>query len=187
MENKGTKTLETGRLILRKFRIEDAEEMFHNWASDPQVTAYLTWPAHADVSGTRALLQDWTGKYADSAYYNWVIEWKETHEVIGNISVVELNERVEAADIGYCMTKALWGKGIMPEALKVVVQFLFEEVGVNRVCACHDSNNPKSGRVMEKAGMKWEGTLREAGINNQGRCDIVWYSILRQEYLAGRI
>jgi len=182
MENKGTLTLETNRLILRQFRIDDAEKMFKNWASDPEVTKFLTWPPHVDVNLTRSLLSDWINRYSDLSYYNWVIELKEINEIIGNISVVKLNERTEAADIGYCMGKNWWGRAIMPEALSAVIKYLIEEVGLNRVAACHDSNNPKSGRVMDKAGMKLEGVLREAGINNQGICDKVWHSVLKKEY-----
>ena len=59
---------------------------------------------------------------------------------------------------------------------------MFDEVGMNRVAACHDSNNPKSGRVMQKIGMTYEGTLRKSGLNNQGIIDIVWYSILKKEW-----
>ena len=182
MENKGTKRLETDRLILRRFRVEDADDMFRNWASDSEVTRFLTWPTHTDVSVTKTLLADWVNQYAQPAYYNWAIELKEDHELIGNISVVKLNEKIQGADIGYCMGRAWWGKGIMPEALKCVITFLFKEVGVNRVAACHDVNNPKSGRVMEKSGMKTEGIWRAAGWNNQGLCDEVWHSILKSEF-----
>lgn len=181
MENKGTKTLETDRLILRQFRTGDADNMFRNWASDDEVTKFLTWPSHPDVNVTKQLLEEWVSGYAEPSRYNWAIELKETHELVGNISVVKLEERIEAADMGYCMGKAWWGQGIMPEALKRVITYLFEEVGVNRIAACHDANNPKSGRVMEKAGMKREGILRQAGLNNQGICDAVWYAVLKKE------
>lgn len=179
MQNKGTKTLETDRLILRQFCYDDAEFMFKNWASDPEVTKFLTWPTHANVDVTKTLLADWIDKYSDLSWYNWVIELKENGEIVGNISVVKLDEEIEAADIGYCMGKAWWGQAIMPEALRAVIAYLFDEVGLNRVAACHDSNNPKSGRVMDKAGMKLEGILRAAGKNNQGVCDKVWHSVLK--------
>ena len=182
MVNKGTKTITTSRLILRQFRYEDAVGMYKNWASDPEVVKFLTWPAHKDVELTKILLSDWIERYTDSAYYNWVIYHKEDGEIIGNISVVHLDEKIEAAEIGYCMGKAWWGQAIMPEALKAVIAYLFSEVNLNRIAACYDSNNPKSGRVMEKAGMKLEGILRSAGINNQGVCNKVWYSIIRDEY-----
>lgn len=72
----------------------------------------------------------------------------------------------------------------MPEAGKAVVKYLFEEVRFNRIAADHDKNNPKSGRVMQKIGMTYEGTLRQAGFCNQGVIDDVWYSILWEEYAS---
>lgn len=181
MKPMGTRTLETDRLFLRKFTPEDAVDMYENWASDPEVTKFLTWPVHASVDVTKKLLEIWVQRYQDDNSYNWAIEYKENGRVIGNISVVKLHEAVESADIGYCMSRALWGRGIMPEALKAVIAFLFDEVGLNRIAACHDARNPKSGRVMEKAGMKQKGIWRQAGKNNQGICDKVWHSIIRSD------
>ena len=84
--------------------------------------------------------------------------------------------------MGYCMSRAHWRKGVMPEALKAVVDFLFDEVGFNRIEAEHDVNNPASGRVMEKAALRYEGTLRQSGRNNQGIVDLVWRAILRSDW-----
>lgn len=181
MNKIGTKTIETERLILRRFTVEDTQDMFDNWASDPAVTEFLTWPTHQEVSFTKTLLAEWIENYDDGGYFNWVMELKETGAAIGNISVVHLNENTECATIGYCMSRAYWGKELMPEALKAVMDFLFDEVGLNRVEAYHDSNNPKSGRVMAKAGMKYEGTLRDAAKNNQGICDRVYYAMIRSD------
>ena len=181
MKTPGTQTIETERLVLRRFVIEDAENMYRNWASDPEVTKYLTWPAHSSAEITAMILNEWIKQYEQSDFFNWAIEYKENREVIGNISVVRLYENIQAADIGYCLGRAYWGREIMPEALRAVINYLFEEAGMNRIAATHDRNNPKSGRVMEKAGMKYEGILRQAGLNNQGVCDEVWYSILRCE------
>ena len=179
MNKTGTQRIETHRLILRRYGIGDAEDMYENWASDPEVTRFLTWPTHTDAGVSRRVLGDWIPRYADGGFFNWAIELKETGRVIGNISVVKLNEGTEAADIGYCLGRAYWGRGIMPEALRAVMDYLFDTVGLNRVAACHDVNNPKSGKVMEKAGMKREGVLRGAGRNNQGICDEVWYAALK--------
>ncbi|MDE6389568.1 MAG: GNAT family N-acetyltransferase [Lachnospiraceae bacterium] len=181
MQHKGTKILETDRLILRKFRIDDAEQMFHNWASDVEVTRFMPWMPHPDVDYTRKLVAEWIDKYSDSSYYNWIIEWKETGEVIGNISAEKQDKSIEAAEVGYCMSRTWWGQGIMPEALRAVIVYLIEEVGLSRVAATHDRNNAKSGRVMEKAGMKYEGTLRAAVRNNQGIGDKVCYAILKDD------
>ena len=168
MNKAGTQTIETHRLILRRYTIEDAEDMYNNWAKDPEVTHFLTWPAHTSVEISHLVLNDWIPRYVDGGYFNWAIVWKESGHAIGNISVVKLNEAVEAGDIGYCLGRAYWGKGIMPEALRAVMDFLFGTVGLNRVAACHAPENPKSGRVMAKAGMIREGVLRGAGRNNQG-------------------
>ena len=181
MNKPGTQLIETNRLILRRFRVEDAGDMYSNWASDPEVTRFLTWPVHPSIDVTRGLLTEWVLKYEDGGYFNWVMEYKETGKAIGNISVVKLNENTEAADIGYCMSRAYWGRGLMPEALEAVMNYLFDVVGLNRVAACHDVNNPKSGRVMEKAGMIQEGILRKAGKNNLGICDDVWHSMIRED------
>ena len=181
MEHKGTKRLETDRLILRRYTEADAEPMYKNWASDPEVSKYLTWPTHSSVEVTKSLVTEWIARYENPDYYNWVIELKETGEVVGNISVVEVVEKIEAVEIGYCMGKAWWGRGIMPEALGAVMDYLFDEVGMNRVYAGHDVNNPKSGRVMQKAGMRYEGTLRGSGRNNQGIVDVVRYGLLKAD------
>lgn len=183
MNHKGTIILETNRLILRKFVIEDSAAMYHNWASEDQVTKFLTWPTHSDIEVTRAVLTSWIAEYNKADFYNWAIELKEIGEVIGNIAVVRIKENTECAELGYCMGTNWWGSGIMPEAGKAVIRYLFEEVGFNRIAAAHDKNNPKSGRVMQKIGMTYEGILRKAGFCNQGVVDVVWYSILRDEYI----
>lgn len=182
MNKTGTRVIETERLILRPFTVDDAEDMYRNWASDPEVTKYLTWPAHPDAELTRALLKDWVSRYEAGDFFNWAIARKETGEVIGNISVVSLTEQIGAAEIGYCMGRRFWGQGIMPEALLAVEDYLFETVGLLRICAGHDVNNPKSGRVMDKAGMTREGVLRQSGKNNQGIVDVEIHSILRGEW-----
>lgn len=182
MNKTGTERMETERLILRRLRITDAEDMYYNWASDPEVTRFLTWPVHSNVDVTRSLLSDWVSRYEDGGYFNWVIEDKSSGKAIGNISVVGMKESVESAEIGYCMSREYWGRGIMPEALKAVINFLFGTVELKRIAARHDVNNPRSGRVMEKAGMKYEGTLRGDGRNNQGICDMVVRAILRSDW-----
>lgn len=177
----GTQRIETDRLLLRRFVPADAEDMYNCWASDQEVTKYLTWPAHSSVEVSRMVLSDWVSRYEDGSFFNWAIEWKKSGRVIGNISVVRISEPIDEAEIGYCMGRAYWGQGIMPEALKAVMDYLFDAAGFNRIVAGHDVNNPKSGRVMEKAGMKAEGVLRGAGKNNQGICDVVLHSMLRSD------
>ncbi len=182
MKHLGTRTIETDRLILRRFTLEDADDMYRNWANDEEVTRYLTWPPHTSVEATGELLQGWIEAYQDIRNYNWCIEWKENHEAIGSISVVHLNDVIASVEIGYCIGHSYWRQGITSEALKALVKFFFGEVGVNRVEARHDVNNPGSGKVMLKCGLKYEGTRRKADKNNTGLCDMALYGMLAEDY-----
>jgi [ribosomal protein S5]-alanine N-acetyltransferase len=183
MKHLGTKKLETDRLVLRRFVIEDADAMFNNWANDSEVTKYLMWPFHKSVEISRNVLSDWTNQYAKDDYYQWAIILKENgDEPIGSIAVVHKDDDVKMVHIGYCIGKRWWKQGITSEALAALIRFLFEEVGVNRIESRHDPRNPNSGKVMVKCGLKYEGTLREADWNNQGICDSAMYGILAKEY-----
>ena len=186
LTHKGTQTIETSRLILRRAIREDAEPMFRNWAADPEVTKYLTWPTYEKVETAYQILDLWASEYEKPNYYQWMIVLKELGEPIGSISVVRQNDRVEESEIGYCIGSRWWHKGIMTEALNAVIEYLFTEVGMNRVAARHDPNNPHSGGVMRKCGMKYEGTHRACDRNNQGICDAAQYAILRSEWKRPR-
>lgn len=186
MKHLGTKRIETDRLILRPFTPEDGEAMFRNWASDSEVTKYLTWPTHAAPGVSRWVVEDWVSHYDEAKFYQWAIVLKDLGEPIGSISVVKMNEEAQWVEIGYCIGQSWWRRGIMSEALGTLIQFFFEQVGVARIQATHDPRNPNSGLVMAKCGMKKEGVLRCTGRNNQGICDEVVYGILREEYEASR-
>lgn len=180
MNHAGTVLLKTPRLTLRRFTVEDAEMMYRNWASDPEVTKFMTWPAHGRVDISRMVLESWVGDYSRPDFYQWAIE--SDGEPIGSISVVCMAEDTGMAEIGYCIGKSWWHQGFTSEALSAVMEFLFEVVGANRIQARHDVNNPNSGCVMRKCGMVYEGTTRQSDRNNQGLCDSCIYGILRSEY-----
>lgn len=182
LTHKGTQTIETERLILRRFTAEDAQAMYDNWASDPEVTKYLTWPTHENVDTSAWVLGDWVERYGNEDYYVWAIVLKENGKApIGSISAEIQNDKIDKAHIGYCIGRRWWRRGITSETLRAVIDFLFDEVGVQRVEARHDANNPNSGAVMRKCGMKYEGMLRRSDWNNQGICDACWYAVLRDE------
>ena len=181
MKHCGTQKLETERLILRRFVIEDSAAMYNNWASDEEVTKYLTWPTHSSQEISKSTIEDWVNSYSDKSYYLWAIVLKDKGEPVGSISVVHTNENVSKVEIGYCIGKAWWHKGITSEALKAVMDFLFDVVDVNRIEARHDPRNPNSGKVMKKCGMKYEGTLRSSDRNNQGICNACYYALLKSE------
>ncbi|WP_071704827.1 GNAT family N-acetyltransferase [Murdochiella vaginalis] len=182
MHHKGTQIIETPRLILRPFTMDDAEAMFRNWHADEEVTKFLTWQAVKSVEETKAVLQSWVTSYADPSFYQWAIELKELQEGIGSLSVVGKEERTDTVHIGYAIGKKWWHKGITTEAFQAIIPFLFQEVGANRIESQHDPNNPHSGQVMKKCGLTYEGTLRQADRSNQGIVDAAIYSLLREEW-----
>lgn len=181
MNHCGTIPLETARLVLRRFESSDAPAFFRNVCSDPKVSTYLTWKTHETPAETEALLTDFIRRYENPARYCWAIILKETNEVIGTVAAPTVHELTECVEVTYAVGSAWWGKGYAPEALKAVMDFLFDRVGVNRIEAGHDVRNPNSGRVMEKVGMRKEGVLRQAGKNNQGLFDLVFYAMLKQD------
>ncbi len=183
MLHQGTKRLESQRFILRPFQKDDAKAMFERWVSDEEVTHFLTWKPHQNIQVTQQILDDWIKQYQNLNYYNWAIIIKDyDHLPIGNISVVEVNEKTHLAVIGYCLSRQYWHQGVMSEVLDRVIDFLFNEVGFECIQSHHDPLNPHSGQVMLKCGMTYEGTLRHSDWNNQGIVDACYYSILKDEY-----
>ncbi len=182
MIHKGTQTIETERLIIRQFKIKDAEAMFKNWANDDEVTKFLVWPTHQSVETTKGILKDWIAGYEAPHKYEWCIELKEIGEAIGSIGGMNVNQKVNSVEVGYCISRKYWHQGITSEALAAVVAFFFEEVGVNRINARHDVNNPNSGKVMLKCGFTYEGTRRQAEVNNMGVCDVAFYGLLKEDF-----
>ncbi|MFC6324178.1 GNAT family N-acetyltransferase [Companilactobacillus baiquanensis] len=182
MKQVGTIPLETKRLILRRLTIEDSEDMFNNWASDYKVTKYLSWRTYKSVETAKDFLIQKEKDYLSPSTYDWGIVIKDTNELIGTISVVNIEEKTYTMEIGYCIGSKWWGNGYTPEALERIIEFLFEMTDVNRIEAKHDDNNHNSGRVMTKCHMRFEGILRDKGLNNNGVCDEACHSILRREY-----
>ena len=182
MKHCGTRVLETDRLILRRYEIGDAAAMYKNWASDSEVTKYLMWQTHSSETVSNSIIKEWLNEYSNDNYYHWAIVLKENgNEPIGDIAVVNMNEDVSMMHIGYCIGRDWWHQGITSEALKTVMDYLFDVVDVNRIESRHDPRNPNSGKVMQKCGMKYEGTLRSSDWNNQGICDACYYALLKSE------
>lgn len=182
MKRLGTIKLETERLILRRLTLDDVDAAFTNWVTDEEVTKYLRWKPHKNKDETREIFNSWIDEYRNLEYYQWVVELKEIGEPIGTIGVVSLDNKTEMVHIGYALGRAWWANGIMTEALTRLIEFFFEEVGVNRIESMFDPENIGSGKVMEKVGMEYEGTLRKADWNNQGIVDAKYYAILAEDY-----
>lgn len=173
--NKNTIKLETERLILRKIEMSDYEAIYNCWTSDENVTKYVTWNAHKSPEETKKLTKYWVEDYTNDYCYRWLVTLKETNEIIGMIDVISKNIQYMTAEVGYCYGSKYWGKGYASEALRKVIEYLHEE-GFPVVTAEHFVSNKASGRVMEKAGMVYETTLKSRVINKMGeREDVLVY------------
>lgn len=176
------KILETDRLILRQFTIEDAKKMYENWATDELAVIQMPWNIHQSVDETQKILNEWVQLYNKDFFYKWAIFSKIDNELIGDISVVKNSLNCENCEVGYIIGSKWWNKGYMTEALKSVLDFLINEVGFHLVYALHDVNNPASGKVMEKVGMKYECTMREKYKRKDGSyADLNYFSIKKEE------
>ena len=147
--------LETERLKLRLIRTTDAEHIYRTWASDPEVTRYLTWQTHESPEDTRKIVDLWVSEYEKEGTYRWGIERKSDGVLMGMIDAVGFRNGVPA--IGYCLGRAYWNNGYMTEALKAVISELFTE-GYDAVFIEAVVENIGSNRVIEKAGFIFTGT-----------------------------
>ena len=169
--------LESNRLILRPFSIQDIHDVFL-YASDDVVTKYLTWPSHIDVLQTEKVVKEF---YIDKKGI-FAIELKSEHRCIGCIDLrlcIEHNK----ASFGYVLNRKYWNNSYISESLNLILDFAFSKLGMNRVESTHYVGNEGSGRVMQKCGMKYEGTgLQEVKVKNIFY-DVVHYSILREDWI----
>lgn len=178
MRNVGSKKIETERLILRKLELSDVESVYNNWCSDKEVSKYVTWETHQSINDTTEYVKYKVDLYERNYRFDWVVVIKETNEVIGEIDAVKTSVNYSLVELGYCFGSKYWNKGYATEALSAVVKYLKEVANVEKITACHISTNPASGRVMQKAGMTYDATLKEYVVdkNTKQRADLIYYS-----------
>ena len=169
--------LETARLVLRRMRERDADDVFA-YASDPAVAEHTSWQPHASVEESRAF----AARMARSAGCAWAIEHKGDRKVIGAIGYQPGIVPGVRGEIGFALARPYWGQGLMTEAVREVIAFGFKVLGLNRIQARCKVENPASARVMEKVGMTFEGVLRESSFSKGRFLDLKIYSILRREW-----
>jgi [ribosomal protein S5]-alanine N-acetyltransferase len=178
--------LETERLLLRKMRLDDAEAMFA-YASDPEVTRYVLWDTHRSVEDSEEFLRQATEGYERGDFGGWGVVLKDSGAFIGTCGLDTGYAPEHArAELGYVLSREHWGRGLMSEAVREVIRFGFERLELNRMEARCIAANIASARVMEKAGMTYEGTLREREFIKGAYRDMKLYSILKREYRARR-
>lgn len=142
-------TLETERLLLRPFTMDDAEAMFYGWANDPEVTKYLTWNTHESIEDTKFVLDMWIKEYEKPERINFAIELKEEKSLIGGIDIVGYEDNIPV--IGYNLCRKYWNKGYMTEACKCVLDYLFSK-GYKDVRIDAMEENIGSNKVIKKCG-----------------------------------
>ena len=153
---KNTPTLETERLILRKFTEEDMEALFLI-LKDEEVNRFLPWYPMKNLEETKAFYAErYAAKYAQPQAYAYAICLKSDNVPIGYIKV----DMEEHHDFGYGLRKEFWHKGIVTEAGKAVIEQVKKD-GLPYITATHDRNNPRSGGVMQNVGMKYRYSYEE--------------------------
>jgi RimJ/RimL family protein N-acetyltransferase len=149
--------IETERLLLRVPRMEDAPAVFEGWASHPEVTRFLTWRPHTVIGQTEELLKRSIAAWDGSTNFRYLLEIRKSGALAG---MIELRMEPAKMSFGYTGARDQWGQGYMTEASRAVIAWAFQQPMIYRVYATTDVENVPSRRVLEKAGMLCEGTLR---------------------------
>lgn len=172
MEHCGIKLIKTRRLILRQFKEEDSFQMFKNWANDNEVTRYLTRETHKNLEVTKEIINIWVSSYPNLDFYQWVVTYQNTP--IGSISIMNINDVLETAEVGYCFSKKFRNNGFATESLNAIIDFCFNEIKLKKLIGRFDSENIGSGKVMAKCGLKYLDTTYDF-IKNKQRKIIRFY------------
>lgn len=188
MNDVGTVNLESKRLIFRKLKISDDDDMFNNWCCDDDVVRFLPWDKHNSVEDTKEILNIWINDYNNSHTYRWIVIDKINNTPIGTIDVVNKDIANKVFEIGHCYSKKYWHQGYATESLSTIISFLFEKVDVDLIIAKHNGKNIASGKVMQKVGMIYDGTLRNRVIDKitNEKDSLVYYSITKEEYFNSK-
>lgn len=175
--------IRTQRLLLRPPRFRDAPQ-FHQYASDPKVSRYVLWDTHTSLSQSRTVLRGMMARSRLEGLLTFAIVTGDGGRMVGTIGLVWRDTQNSSAEVGFSLARDCWGKGLMTEALTAFLRYVFEELPVNRIEAQHDTRNPASGRVMQKAGMRSEGLLRSRLYYKGEYADVAMYAALRGEWMA---
>ena len=186
----GTAELRTPRLLLRRFVPEDLPAIYENCWSNFEVwkwTNYRRMTCPADVQREAGLFTDgWFAAYSRPDRYSWAIVLPERGEAVGRVSGLRPDRRLAQVELAYELGRGWWNRGLMTEAAGAAIGYLLRETGCRRVFAWHADQNPASGRVMQKCGMRCTGTEPRAGVCNAGVFDKVCYEILAEDGSSAR-
>ncbi|MFZ4556480.1 MAG: GNAT family N-acetyltransferase [Pseudanabaena sp.] len=169
-------TLQTPRLILRQLAIADVGDIFA-YASDPQVTAYTLWDTHQTIRDSYEYVNNVALElYRSGTGITWGIIIKESGKLIGTCSL-QTTTIHRRAELGYTLARNYWGQGLMTEAAKTAIAFGFHTIHLLRIQAFCAVENAASARVLEKAGMEFEGVLHNYVFTKERPWDVKMYAI----------
>ena len=187
MNHLGTQTIETERLILRQYKMTDADDMFRNWVTDFEVSKFWGWEPHKDIEETKSLLSVWIKEYTRVDNYHWVIVHKETSQAVGYIYLNEISNEKGSASVHYLVSRKYWNQGIMTEACKAVIDFSFSKIGMLYIHTHHHVDNPSSGKVMQKSGLRYIDTkYREIPDCSRISGNYCYYEISKDDWLHAK-
>jgi len=175
-----TPRLETERLVLRPITVEDLGFVYELF-SRPETNRYS---GHEEL-GSLEEAEELYDKYmrpGPPSRFRVAVELKETGEPVGTLGLYSYSERDRRAELGYDLLEEHWGRGIMTEAVREVLSYGFEALGLNRVEATMDPLNTRSVRLVERLGFKREGHMRERYIYKGGRRDEIVYGLIRSDW-----
>lgn len=155
--------------------------MIHNFMKEPELTKYEDWIPHENIEYTRGFISWLTGDYKDEQTYCWGMELE--NEIIGFVLMANVNEW--SGSIAYFLKKEKWANGYATEAVYAIINYMFTEVGIDRVVAKHSIKNTASGKVLKKAGMRYRGHVKnyEYYTSKSEWHDCDFYAIIREQYI----
>lgn len=173
MRQLGTMDIATDRLVLRRFRLTDAEQAYENFGKDPLVGRYVSFTPFDTLANSHDAVRRHVWEYENNPdFYGWAVTLGG--EVIGSIGLFDIDHDSETCELGYSIGSRWWGNGYGTEAAKAVVDFAILRLFAHRVQATHHPDNIASKRVLEKIGMKFEGIMRGAQRNPTGTYSDLW-------------
>ncbi len=181
MNHVGTNAIHTKRLVLRRFKKDDADALYANWANDADAVRFMRMRLHETIDDTRRFVEAIVNSYEKMDTYRWIIVLRAIGEPIGFIGLTTISEHDATGDFGYSIGKAYWNNGYATEALTAVLRYGLIKAGFNRLEAYHSVRNMASGKVMMKAGMTCEGRARQKYKSNAGFEDCDMYAILKAD------
>ncbi len=176
-------TIETSRLLLRPMELGDAPAMYA-YRSDAEVYRYSSSEPPASADAVVESIRRWLENNAEDRPPMWGIIPKETGRVSGLVGFVQLSRAHSAGMLPYELARELWGRGLVTEAVRAVLNYGFGTMGLNRIGAGCWDGNLASRRVMEKTGMQYEGTQRQSKFAKGAYRDLRHYSMLASEWKA---